>query len=108
MRVKRPGSARLSAGFHALKPRHWGEAGSLQCAAYLTLEGHVAAVQVELPAPFASGAVVANVGDYILATEGRIVGVGPDLEELHRQFVEPNPELQNIRMLAYFVPELDS
>ena len=52
----------------------------------------------------ASGVVVANVGDYIFATEGRILGIGPDLEEMDRQILDAEPELPNERVAAYFVP----
>jgi hypothetical protein len=50
-----------------------------------------------------SGGVKAEVGDYVLATEGRIVGVGPDLNELDHQLMATEPELRNARVVVYRV-----
>jgi hypothetical protein len=50
------------------------------------------------------GKVEVKVGDYVLATDGRILGVGPDATELHDRVVAAEPALQNARLVAYFVP----
>ncbi len=53
------------------------------------------------------GNVHAKVGDYILATEGRILGVGDDPDELHERVVSAEPGLRNARLVGYFVPLAD-
>lgn len=45
-----------------------------------------------------------EVGDYVLATDGRILGFGPDDEELYRRVVEAEPALRNARLVGYRVP----
>jgi hypothetical protein len=45
-----------------------------------------------------------TVGDYVLATDGRILGFGPDGDELDRQLVAAEPALRNARVVAYRVP----
>lgn len=51
-----------------------------------------------------NGNVQANVGDYILATEGRILGVGRDRDELDRRVNETDPSMLNARVVGYQVP----
>jgi hypothetical protein len=46
-------------------------------------------------------------GDHILATDGRVLGVGPDSDELFRQVIEADPALQNVRIVEYTVPPLE-
>ncbi|MCI0702138.1 MAG: hypothetical protein L0241_13730 [Planctomycetia bacterium] len=41
-----------------------------------------------------------NVGDYILATDGRILGVGPNIDELSEKIFAAEPELQNARIVV--------
>ena len=53
---------------------------------------------------YVNGNVQAKVGDYILATDGRILGVGEDSEELHNRVVAAEPELLHARLVGYFVP----
>lgn len=45
-----------------------------------------------------------EVGDYVLATDGRILGCGPDSDELYRRVVEAEPALQNARVVEYRRP----
>jgi hypothetical protein len=45
-----------------------------------------------------------KVGDCVLATEWRILGVGRDPEELHDRVVAAEPALRNARLVAYCVP----
>ncbi len=54
-----------------------------------------------------NGNVQVKVGDHILATEGRILGVSDDPEELHRRVVTAEPDLCNARLVGYFVPLSD-
>lgn len=55
----------------------------------------------------ANGNVQAKVGDYLLATDGRILGVGDDPEELYRRVITAEPSLHNARLVGYFVPLSD-
>jgi len=48
------------------------------------------------------------VGDYVLATDDRILGVGQDAAELHRNAVEVEPDLRNARLVGYRVPLTES
>ena len=45
-----------------------------------------------------------EVGDFVLATDGRILGFGPDLDELNRRIFAAEPELQNARVVGFTVP----
>lgn len=45
-----------------------------------------------------------RVGDYIWATDGRILGFGPDDEELERRILGAEPELRNARVVGYRLP----
>lgn len=45
-----------------------------------------------------------EVGDYILATDGRILGFGPDSDELFNKVVDAEPALKNARIVVYRVP----
>lgn len=54
-----------------------------------------------------NGSVEAKEGEYVLATDGRILGVGEDAEELHARVISAEPELENARLVAYFIPRLD-
>ena len=42
-----------------------------------------------------------QVGDYVLGTEGRVLGFGPDGDELERQLFEAEPELQKARVVGF-------
>jgi hypothetical protein len=53
------------------------------------------------------GNVTAEVGDYILATDGRILGVSKDPDGLHLRLIEEDPGLLNARIVAYRVPLSD-
>jgi hypothetical protein len=48
-----------------------------------------------------------QVGDWVLATDGRILGFGPDADELERQLWEKEPELRNARVVAHRVRPLE-
>ena len=43
-------------------------------------------------------------GEYILATDGRILGVGDNEPELWRRIVTSEPSLANARVVGYRVP----
>lgn len=46
-----------------------------------------------------------QVGDYLLATDGRILGYGPDLDELHRKIEEAEPGLlKHARVVGISIP----
>jgi hypothetical protein len=45
-----------------------------------------------------------EVGDYVLATDGRILGFGPDGDELERQLLAAEPGLRNARVVQYRIP----
>ncbi|WP_439622920.1 hypothetical protein [Gemmata sp.] len=47
------------------------------------------------------------VGDYVLATDGRILGYGPDPEEVHRRVFEAEPDLKRARLVAISIPPLE-
>lgn len=47
------------------------------------------------------GKVEVRPGDYVLATEWRILGVGPDLEELNRRAEEAEPAIARARVVAH-------
>ena len=49
----------------------------------------------------------AEPGDHILATDGRILGVGPDRDEILRRVVEAEPALRNARLVGYDIPPRD-
>jgi hypothetical protein len=51
-----------------------------------------------------NGSVQVKVGDYVLATDGRILGTGEDDEELWRRIVAAEPSLANARVVGYRVP----
>jgi hypothetical protein len=55
----------------------------------------------------ANGNVQAKVGDYVLATDGRILGVSQDPDELHSRLLIDDPSLANARLVAYLVPLVD-
>jgi hypothetical protein len=40
-----------------------------------------------------------QVGDYVLATDGRVLGYGPDGDEVERQLLEVEPGLRNARIV---------
>jgi hypothetical protein len=50
------------------------------------------------------GQVKVEPGDHVLATDGRIVGVGRDRDEVLRRVLEAEPALRNARLVAYDVP----
>jgi len=60
-----------------------------------------------LTAEIACGAVAAKVGDYVVAAEGRILGVGPDLEKLTEEIQLADPGLSQSRTVAYCIPHAD-
>lgn len=45
-----------------------------------------------------------KVGDWVLATDGRVLGFGPDPDELERQLWEKEPELRNARVVQCQIP----
>src|SRR5580698_161404 len=51
-----------------------------------------------------NGNVAAKVGEYVLATDRRILGVGEDDEELWQRIVTAEPNLANARVVGYRVP----
>jgi len=55
----------------------------------------------------ATRAVKAEPGDHILATDGRILAVGRNSEELFRRVIEAEPALRNARIVGYNVPARD-
>lgn len=48
----------------------------------------------------AAGAVEPQPGDWVLATDGRIIGHGPDPAEVERRAVEADPTLKGARIVA--------
>jgi hypothetical protein len=58
-------------------------------------------------AQIGTDAIAPRVGDYVLATDGRILGVGPDLDELDRRVLAAEPELRTARLVAYRVPPFE-
>jgi hypothetical protein len=55
-------------------------------------------------AQLAEGKVRAEPGDHILATDGRILGVGPDSDELFRRVIEAEPALRHARIVEHTIP----
>ena len=53
---------------------------------------------------YGNGNVKAKVGDFILATDGRILGVGDNSDELYQRVIAAEPSLGNARLVEYFVP----
>ena len=45
-----------------------------------------------------------QVGDHIVATDGRILGYGPDADEVFRRVLEAEPALRDARIVGYDVP----
>jgi hypothetical protein len=48
-----------------------------------------------------------QVGDHVLATDGRILGFGPDSDEVYRRVIEAEPALRNARIVQVTVPPRD-
>ena len=55
----------------------------------------------------ATGAVKAEPGDHVLATDGRILAVGRDADELFHRVIDTEPTLRNARIVGYNVPARD-
>jgi hypothetical protein len=51
-----------------------------------------------------NGNAPANVGDYVLATDGRILGVGENDRKLWQRRVTGEPSLANARVVGYRIP----
>src|SRR5262245_30843249 len=51
----------------------------------------------------ATGAVKVEPGDHVLATDGRILGVDRDGDELLRRLLEAEPALRKARIVGYTV-----
>lgn len=53
------------------------------------------------------GKVQAEPGSHILATDGRILGVGKNSDELFQRVIEADPALANARIVEYSLPPLE-
>jgi len=51
--------------------------------------------------------IEANVGDHVLATDGRILGFGPDSDDVYRRVTEAEPALRNARIVQFTIPSRD-
>ncbi|MCE9561243.1 MAG: hypothetical protein K8U57_04235 [Planctomycetes bacterium] len=60
-----------------------------------------------IPVQLAAEGLELQVGDYVLATDGRILGFGPDFEELNRRIEAAEPEMRNARVVVIRIPPRD-
>ncbi len=64
-------------------------------------------ILVWIPDQLGPGKIEANPGDYVLATDGRILGVGPDEAELDLRVLAAEPELRHARLVVTRIPYPD-
>lgn len=54
-----------------------------------------------IPTQLGKHGIAPAVGDYVLATDGRILGYGPDLEELSDRVEAAEPAMRNSRVVVH-------